>query len=338
MRHRLLSILSVLTVTLGLTIAPAHAGTITQGRLSLTSDQTRVQPGTTVTLSGELDGYDGTHWAPLPGETVTLKMLTQVNGWVNIKALTTDSAGDFQAKVTVQHDTQFIPQTSSFMAYWAGPTGSANGTYSPQASVDVPWPVTVPVSKFSYDANGNLTISGRISTPDNAVGFTVNAEFSPNGKAPWKVVKTTNGVSTYSDYGFLFFYGQSGYWRIHVLSDADHWDGYSSVYKAWRWSTKITGFKVTPTKIRRGGSITISGTLLGYQRGAFRGLARQWVYIDYRIPGQNSYWLTKVRTDANGNFRTIIKNIGSTAYWTIDFRGATGYFATWPGKWIRVAA
>ena len=49
-----------------------------------------------------------------------------------------------------------------------------------------------------------------------------------------------------------------------------------------------------------------------------------------------SYWLTRVWTDSKGHFSFLVKNLGRSFYWTADFRGATGYFACWAGKWVLV--
>ncbi|MFI0449300.1 hypothetical protein [Actinomadura sp. 6N118] len=314
--------LTALAVMLSLLSPPAHAAAdpqITSARISIASNTTWVKPGGQVTLTGLLEGYDQTSstWIPLPGKDIEFYVSTNTPAR---PTTTTDANGRYRLVATVR-------ETMTFEAHWAADSSVGYGATSPAVRITVPTRVKISFHEFRYSPYGKLTAAGYIEAyPQNI--STLLLEYSPNGRAPWKLVKKFRPTDG-SSFRTTTQWNSSGYWRIHTKANRDHLEGFSPVRLALRWRTDMSKISVSPGKVRKNRYVTVRGTLTRWyntrRRGAYKG---QKVAILFRFKGKKTWYLAGwAKTNSKGRFSKKVRAYGD-GYFAAEFTGGKGTFAS----------
>jgi hypothetical protein len=161
------------------------------------------------------------------------------------------------------------------------------------------------------------------------------AWLAATGKSGWKQLATFEAGSG----AFSRKYDApmpTAYYRARIVEGTHVKGSTSSVVKAGRIVTRITGVKFSSTKVRKGATFTISGTLQRYTSGKWRPMAKQKVWMVFRLKGSSTrYTYSKPVTGTNGRFVAKIK-ASKSAYWLPTFYAPAGYYSSSAAKPIFV--
>jgi hypothetical protein len=118
----------------------------------------------------------------------------------------------------------------------------------------------------------------------------------------------------------------NAYYRAYAPAVPGQMSAVSQVIHLWKYSTRITGFAITPRSVSRDGKVTVSGRL---QRLAGRWTpdARQQIVIEFRDKGNTFRLRHRLITDSAGHFRGTFA-VPRTAAWLALFKGGGKDFAT----------
>lgn len=242
-------------------------------------------------------------------------------GWTT--ADTIQTSGDFTSTFTAPAvPAYYRAEIVATDAY----TGAVSGTIKVDKAVTA-------ISGFaaSVDAGGTLSVKGTVAGAGTAVP--VQIEYSANGKTGWRTATTVQTGGAFST--TLKAPLPTAYYRAEIIAGTYYTGSTSGVAKAGRKITRIIGFNVSATKVKKNAYFTISGTLQEYSSG-WKPLTKQPVWIIFHLKGSKTiYWYCKPVTGAGGRFTARIKAF-KDAYWLPVFPGATGYYATAPSKDIFV--
>jgi len=135
----------------------------------------------------------------------------------------------------------------------------------------------------SVDPHAKLTIKGSVSGVTSAIP--VDIQYSANGSSGWKTLTTVHdSTSNLTFSATLTVPLSTAYYRTRISDGAFYTASTSPAIKTGRTVTRITGFKVSATRVKKGKSFTISGTLQRYS-GCWKALAHQNIWIKRRRQG-----------------------------------------------------
>ncbi|MFD0505491.1 hypothetical protein ACFQ0G_26630 [Streptomyces chiangmaiensis] len=210
--------------------------------------------GSTQVISGtaERQQEDGT-WVPL----ANIPLPIQDNKGTGATWATTDATGRFSQTVTVTNDTTIwtVSDTRPFLT----PTSVRYTVANPVAKV------SLYANKPTVDAYSRLHISGYLTVPGVRwpSGGRVYIQQSNDGHTGWTSIGSTT-IDTSAD-GFaasvLTVTNPHGYWRYYYPGAPGFTAAYSPVVHAFRYQTAISGGKPSSTRVTKGHTVTISGTL-----------------------------------------------------------------------------
>jgi hypothetical protein len=301
-------------------------------RVSATADRITANSSDQVTVSGlaerQVNGawvpfagqkvYVGGHWwngsGPNPGEIPT-----------GATVVTTDATGHYSAPVPVQETGPIMSVVTPNDLWYTMSSGLT-------ATVTVAHSVALSFQNFQFDVWGRLSVTGYAQRTGIAyLQNQVQLEYSPNGRDHWQFVKRVPASSGFFEF-LTFYWGRSGYWRLHYLRDSYYKDSVSVVRRAWRWNAHFVGFHLSPRSASYKGHVTISGHLVRWypkgNGGQYGGYGNVNVRIFFNCHGGNTWYGDDgwTRTDSRGYFSKRV-----TAYCTgtfvVVFYGRPGIFA-----------
>ncbi|GAA2612247.1 Ig-like domain-containing protein [Actinomadura fulvescens] len=288
--------------------------------MTLVADRTRLDEGRPLTLSGSLS-Y---HGKPVSWRRVYIDPGSHGNCSAPMyrMELQTDADGRFSRT--------FKPTcTAGYTAH------STEGGFYEATSASLARIAVRPATKISLaatmDAFGRFQASGGLQAPSaggDMNGKQVLLEYSPNSRTGWKVIRRMK--ISYGQFSARFQVNNSGYWRARFAGDTTAQPSTSPVRKTWRWTTRMSKLKASPTRVRKNRYIAVSGTLSRWYPaknglGAFPG---QKVRIIFRFRGKKTWYHAKwVKTDRKGRYSAKVRAYGDS-YFAAIFAGTRDTWAT----------
>ena len=309
-------------------------------QLTLTAklSASEVKYGTTVTVSGTVESYAAGGDTPLSGQTV------QVYAGGGELAVSTPTGANGTFSTVLPREATSLEWT---VETGGGPYTTATATLP--MTVDLPTVVTGfkatlnPFWQVSYQGCLGLA-TGTPGYVPSLAGLTIQYAAGPHG--PWhslgKVPSTQRSYVCGDDgrtfSGVLPGLLSNAYYRAVYAGSAVSADmlgagtGYlssvSATIQSWRYIDRITGFKVTPHSVRKGGKLTVSGRLQYHPASKWLNLSRRTVLIILRPAGSKTwYWIRQVSTNSKGDFTATFPDPVS-ATWAAEFLGAKNLLAT----------
>jgi len=117
----------------------------------------------------------------------------------------------------------------------------------------------------------------------------------------------------------------SGYYRAYAPAVPGQMSSVSTVIHLARALTRISGFTVTPRRVRRGGKVTVSGRLW-HLNGTWLPDARCLIVIELRYKGKTYTLKHRLTTNSAGRFHGIFA-VPHTAAWLAVYQGGRSDFA-----------
>jgi hypothetical protein len=118
----------------------------------------------------------------------------------------------------------------------------------------------------------------------------------------------------------------SGYYRAYAPAVPGQMSAVSNVIHLQRHPTKITGFTISPRRVRHDGRVTVSGRLMQ--------LTSKWlsdkgatITIEYRYKNKTYTLKHRLTTNSAGRFRGVFA-VPHTAAWLAVYSGGDDHFAT----------
>jgi hypothetical protein len=118
----------------------------------------------------------------------------------------------------------------------------------------------------------------------------------------------------------------SGYYRAYALPVVGQMSSVSTVIHLQRYPTKVTGFAISPRRVKPGGKVTVSGRLLQ--------LTSKWlpdkgatITIEYRYKNKTYTLKHRLTTNSTGQFRGVFE-VPRSAAWLAVYGGNPDHFAT----------
>ena len=279
---------------------------LTPTKVSATVAPEDLKYGQTATVTGTASYQDGSSWQPLPDVMVRVDI-----GATQVAVPQTDSAGRFSASLP-------SPDGSG----WSVTVGAIGNLLLAESSAHGTMHVAVPMTVTRFSAqllpSGYLDAAGclKVTVPN----FTaprqshIQIQYAPRPSGPWKYLGRLplGNFSTVSNScngnALAYFQGQvaarlaNAYYRANYSGDADFDHTVSTAAHAWLYTTRITSFKVTPSSVRAGEGVTMSGRLWRHAR-SWSGYGHRQVALLYRRKSEKTWYLiSEVRTSAGGSF------------------------------------
>ncbi|MGK5552754.1 hypothetical protein ACSNOI_14195 [Actinomadura kijaniata] len=183
-----------------------------------------------------------------------------------------------------------------------------------------------------------VTVSGRLTAADTATGGrTLLVETADDRGRGWRPIKLLRGERmpvTRDDGSFNVTYKDAryrhGHYRVRFAGDASVAPALSATVRDRRVDTRVSGWKVTPRKIRKGSYVTFSGVLQEKPGTSWKPLRSRTVWIEGRARGTKTwYWYAKPRTDAKGRFKARFR-VSRDTYFVYTFYGDKTHYVTFP--------
>jgi hypothetical protein len=269
-----------------------------------------------VTIQGTLQRLLNGAWVTVPSAPIYLS--DETDGDVHL-TVTTDGAGRFSGDLPLYRTTRARVNLTGNARAYLNPPGSTP-TVAELSAVVRP-KVRLLVGRHSVDASRVVTLAGRlVASPD-----------WPSGEIPpvrVRLQRSTNGTTGFTTVGsvpaYLDLFGGKvrvrnvgGYYRVYYPGSSALQPSYGSVFQLSRRETRITATSVAPTAVKKGRSITITGTAQKFDGTTFVGPGRAvTVKICFREWGSASTsTVTTVRTTISGRFKAAVVP-AADGYWS----------------------
>ncbi|MGW3244743.1 hypothetical protein [Streptomyces sp. NPDC001070] len=286
--------------------------------------------GSTQVISGtaERQQQDGT-WAPLANSPLRMNTNTDLAvAWA-----TTDATGRFSQTVTVTKDTTIwtVSDTRPFLM----PVSASYTIANPLTKV------SLYANKPSVDAYSRLHISGYLTAAGNEwpSNGRIYIQQSNDGHSGWTSIGSTT-IDTSANFAasVLTVTNPHGYWRYYYPGAAGYTAAYSPVVHAFRYQTAISGGKPSSTRVTKGHTVTISGTLKQNGYGYWTALPKATVQIFFRPSGSSTWHLiTSARTSSSGYFAAH-PTVARSGTWRLVYKTPDQLHVNAYGPMVRVSA
>ncbi|MCP2340412.1 hypothetical protein [Actinomadura rupiterrae] len=290
---------------------------VSQTRLKVSVSPDRLHWGDTATVRGFAEHNVNGVWKPLPGHAVYYGGRAGYSCPApDNQTATTDDSGHFSVPLKIDNS---YPVTAC--------VGGDTFHDPSEASAPIVVPYTADLSglRWTFDPYGRVALDGCFGGySGHQPRFQV--EYSPDGRGAWTVARKYGG----SFCSFQASWNRSGFWRPHVLRDRYNDEVFSPAAKLWRWNARFEHFRVSPGKVRKNHSVTVSGSLTRAVSMTKRtGYAGRTIEVVFRFKGKKTwYHLAWAKTDRYGRFSKKVKAYGS-GYYAVVFRGGPDTFADW---------
>ncbi len=301
----------------------------------------KVKYGATVEVSGMAEYTDGQSVKALTGQRV------QIDG----------SNGKVAATATVDKSGNFTATLPSEPASQAWTVHAGGGQYLKPVAATLPMTVELPTAVTGFEAtlgpNGDVAYSGCLGLAPSTPGYLpplkgLVIQYSAGKSGPWHTLGAASapkqryacGDDGATFGGTLPVQLDRAYYRAYFTGAASHPAGTSSkapatgflasagpVKLAWSTPTRMIDFTVSPRSVPSGGKLTVTGRLQALVNGRWQNYSRQVVQaILFPNGGKGWYWITRVKTSANGAFSTtFIDPVSAT--WSAEYLGNSTHLA-----------
>lgn len=284
--------------------------------VTATADRTRAVPGQAVTISGHVKDTTG---APVAGVPVALAL--SGTGQVTV---TTDASGAFTGKVIAAPATY-----GSWSAGEADPYLSAS--VSAGGSIVLPADSVFTEASAKIAADTKVTLSARLYAAYDRVTSVyqpqvVHLEYSKDGKTGWQDLGTAhadnNGsVVTITKWGHL-----DGYYRLHHYVSDQLAESTTKPVRLTRTNTRMYSIKASATKVKKGATVTFTGTLKEYVSGSWRPYKGRHVELFFQKKGSTKWTYVASGTTSSTGKATVKGKPSSDGKWLIQYFGDSKHF------------
>ncbi|MFJ4987879.1 hypothetical protein ACIP9H_29260 [Streptomyces sp. NPDC088732] len=267
---------------------------VSPSRIRLDHSSVRIKYGVKASSSGIVEYLYGGTWRPAKGVAVEMDYYATA---------TSNAAGRFALTYPylLSGDTTFTVQTS-LDSYLDDPYLTASHA---QFKVDVINRTSICFCTSWLDEYSDLHIQGSMNGSDAKVppNRKLYLQQSADGKSGWKslgwfTVKS-NGTFNLDAYVAV----PKGYWRLYSTGSSDYQPGYSNSVHFNRTATRITGFNAGPEPVRKGRTVTTTGTVQKLSGTKWVAFGKQRVYILFQAKGKKAWTqLGSVKADSHGRF------------------------------------
>ncbi|MFH8394649.1 hypothetical protein [Streptomyces sp. NPDC018036] len=267
---------------------------VSPSRIRLDHAGAQIKFGAKASASGVVEYlYDGT-WRPAKGVAVDMGYYATATSGTGGRFTLTDPY--------MPYDDATYTVGTSRDSYLADPYLTASHA---QFKVDVINRTNICFCSSWIDEYSNLHVQGSMSASNGKVppNHKLYLQQSADGRTGWKSLGwfTTKSDGTFNLDGYVAV--PKGYWRLYSAGSSDYQPGYSNSVHFNRTATRITGFNAGPEPVRKGHTVTATGTLQRLSGTKWAAFGKQRVYILFQAKGKKSWTqLGSVKTDSHGRF------------------------------------
>ncbi|MFC9642482.1 hypothetical protein ACFTZF_28600 [Streptomyces mirabilis] len=267
---------------------------VSPSRIRLDHSSVRIKFGAKASSSGVVEYlYDGT-WRPAKGVALDMGYYAKATSGAGGRFTLTDPY--------IPYDDSTFTVETSLDSYLADPYLTASHA---QFKVDVINRTNICFCSSWIDEYSDLHIQGSMSASNGKVppNRKLYVQQSADGKTGWKSLGwfTTKSDGTFNLDGYVSV--PKGYWRLYSAGSSDYQPGYSNSVHFNRTATRITGFNAGPEPVRKGHTVTTTGTLQKLSGTKWVAFGKQRIYILFQAKGKKSWTsLGSVKADSRGRF------------------------------------
>jgi hypothetical protein len=278
-----------------------------------------VNRGSAATLSGTLSyQYAGVTY---PAASESLTIASSEAGFTPV-TVSADGSGHFTYTTTAQTGDSVWTITFAGNDYLAG------------TQATLPLTVNQPTSIAHFTAGlsafGVLSLKACVSTP---LATRLTYVYSASAHGPWRTLGTvapgTDSACTGTMVGFPHRFTvplANGYYQARFASVPGAQASASGVLHEWKHLTRITGFKVSPTSVSKGGTVTVTGRLW-VKSGTWKPLAHRRVAIYFEYNNTIYVYVKEMTSNSTGRFSGRYR-VEVTAPWIAQYNGDSTHFAS----------
>ncbi|MEU8763632.1 hypothetical protein [Streptomyces sp. NPDC048659] len=270
--------------------------------VTATADKTRAASGETVTITGRVtDPENG--GAPLADQPLRVTLGAPHDYYRPStpfpQTVRTDADGYYTAKL--------IAAAGPNAEGWTVESADLFQTFSAiQGTLVMPLDSRTTTMSYSLRADARLTVYGQLRSPyerwsGSSSQQTVLLEQSPDGRTGWKQVGSTGFYSSVRSTFGIAVWNKGGWFRLRHLTSDQYAESVSTPFRVSRIETRVLNVNAAPEPVRKGATVTVTGTLQHNVSG-WKPLASKQLQLQFRAKG-TSKWVTvaKGNTAANGN-------------------------------------
>ncbi|MER7693662.1 hypothetical protein [Streptomyces sp. NPDC097610] len=267
---------------------------VSPSRIRLDHSSVKIKFGAKASSSGVVEYlYDGT-WRPAKGVALDMGYYAKATSGAGGRFTLTDPY--------IPYDDSTFTVETSLDSYLADPYLTASHA---QFKVDVINKTSICFCSSWIDEYSDLHIQGSMTASNGKVppNRKLYLQQSADGKTGWKSLGWFNTKSdgTFNLDGYVAV--PKGYWRLYSAGSSDYQSGYSNSVHFNRTATRITGFNAGPEPVRKGHTVTTTGTLQRLSGTKWVAFGKQRVYILFQAKGKKSWTqLGSVKADSHGHF------------------------------------
>ncbi len=267
---------------------------VSPSRIRLDHSSAQIKFGAKASSSGVVEYlYDGT-WRPAEGVALDMGYYATATSGADGRFTLTD--------LYIPYDDVTYTVETSLDDYLADPYLTASNA---QFKVDVINRTNICFCSSWLDEYSDLHIQGSMTGSNSKVppNRKLYLQQSADGRTGWKSLGwfTTKSDGTFNLDGYVSV--PKGYWRLYSAGSSDYQSGYSNSVHFNRTATRIAGFNAGPEPVRKGHTVTTTGTLQRLSGTKWVAFGKQRVYIVFRARGRKSWTeLGSVKTDSHGHF------------------------------------
>ncbi|MFF4309673.1 hypothetical protein [Streptomyces sp. NPDC001507] len=267
-------------------------------------------------------------WTPLTAaDPDTEVLLTGPNG---THAYELGTGGRFsQTLATVTGDTSWTAGVGGF-AFLQG--GNAQATLHALSHSTLAW------SDHTFTGAGAVRVKGRLSASAGPLPTgRVQLQQSADGRTGWTTVATLTPDATGAFDAWQTLHKPTGYLRLYYPGNADAIAATTGVVHLTRAVTRITGFNASPEPVRKGRTLTVTGTLQRQNGSTWTGVSGQHVTIRFRVAvGKTITGMATVTTGKDGRF-TLAFTAKQDGTWSAAYTATSAYLnSTSAGDYVDV--
>ncbi|MBW8799412.1 MAG: hypothetical protein JF597_39320 [Streptomyces sp.] len=267
-------------------------------------------------------------WTPLTAaDPDTEVLLTGPNG---THAYELGTGGRFsETLATVTGDTSWTAGVGGF-AFLQG--GNAQATLHALSHSTLAW------SDHTFTGAGAVRVKGRLSASAGPLPTGgVQLQQSADGRTGWTTVATVTPDATGAFDAWQTLHKPTGYLRLYYPGNADATATTTGVVHLTRAVTRVIGFNASPEPVRKGRTLTVTGTLQRQNGSTWTGVSGQHVTIRFRVAGaKTSTGMATVTTGKDGRF-TLTFTAKQDGTWSAAYTATSAYLnSTSAGDYVDV--
>ncbi|MFI6244770.1 hypothetical protein [Streptomyces sp. NPDC051016] len=267
-------------------------------------------------------------WTPLTaGDPDTEVLLSGPNG--NHAYELTDGGRFGETLATVTGDTAWTGSVGGFGFLQAG---------SAQASLHALSRSVLSWSDHTFTGAGAVRVKGRLSASAGSQPTgSVKLQQSSDGRTGWTTVASVATDATGAFDTWHTLRKPTGYLRLYYPGSADATTATNGVLHLTRAVTRVTGLNASPEPVRKGRTLTVTGTLQRQKGTAWTGVSGQKVTIRFRAAGATAVTrMATVTTGKDGRF-TLTFTAKKDGTWSAAYTATAAYLdSTSAGDYVDV--